>query len=732
MPKAGFPPAIVVCAAVAAFGCRGGERATGPQAITWAARDAAIMRFESPLEVVRFGTPASEPSEAHGFERVPGDVAREPSAGLRRRAEILVRFAEVAPRRALLDLDLPPGGERSARVMLNGHRVMRLDARPGRRRYAIPLPAERQAVGGNTLGLVFAEPVDAQRPPRVFGLAVGPPSPVIDAALRSPYPFTVWAEGNDVLQAGPSRVAWAVESSDGAHLEFATAALGQSRPRMRVEVEEPGTAPRRVWEGEAGAAGRVALGGPGVRRVWLHVEAAEGEVAWARWNGLRVAGPAAPPAPTPPPGALSALRARLASANVLVIVLDAAGAGHFGSYGAPRATTPEIDRLAAEGALFERAYTPAVFTRSAMASVWTSQLPDEHHATVSYDDKLPESVPTLAGIVSAAGIATAAFVGNNMAGEPFGLDRGFAEFHRASRHAHALNGSAQGWLAGNAHRRFFAYLHFREPHYPFDPPPPYDTLFGPDAPLPASVKTDSSWLDRVNEGSHRPSPEEIDHLRRLYDGNLRAVDAEIGRLRKFMEAAGLWDRTVVLLTADHGEALFEHGFVGHNEQLYEESVRVPMIVRLPPGAAAGGGRRISALASLLDVAPTVADALGIPPAGRPSFRGRSLLAEAAGVGTVAAEPVLCRTVGSKPRYALVGPRYKYTYNTRDGDESLHDLERDPEERRDVAAEETVRAEHGRQRLFARLLSLPGRARAGGEWKVTPAEAEEMRALGYVQ
>jgi arylsulfatase A-like enzyme len=210
------------------------------------------------------------------------------------------------------------------------------------------------------------------------------------------------------------------------------------------------------------------------------------------------------------------------------------------------------------------------------------------------------------------------------------------------------------------------------------------------------------------------------------------VDHEVGRLRRRLEELGLWDRTVLILAADHGEALFEHGFIGHNEQLYEESVRIPLLVRLPAGAA-GGGRRVASLTGLLDVAPTVADVFGIPAAATASFRGRSLLPEAAGLAARPVGPVLCRTVGSRPRYALVGERYKYQYNTRDGDESLHDLASDPGERRDIAALDTVRAEHLRQRLFARLLALPGRAVAGaGGWKVSPDEAEELRALGYVQ
>ena len=191
-------------------------------------------------------------------------------------------------------------------------------------------------------------------------------------------------------------------------------------------------------------------------------------------------------------------------------------------------------------------------------------------------------------------------------------------------------------------------------------------MFGPDAPLPASAKTGSEWMDRVNEGTHRPTPEEIDHLERLYNGNLALVDEEVGLLRAHLERLGAWDRTVVIITADHGEAMYEHGFIGHNEQLFEDSVRIPLILRFPPGTIPGG-RRVEALTGLLDLAPTVADILGVPKERLSSFRGRSLLPDAAGGASIPPDEVLSRTVGARPRYTHVGARYKYHYNTRDGD-----------------------------------------------------------------
>jgi arylsulfatase A-like enzyme len=593
----------------------------------------------------------------------------------------------------------------------------------------------------NTLGMVFGAPRESAVPAaeggavaRLFGLAVAPPSAAADALARSNLPFSAWAEGRDLVQAAPSALSWAIEAASRARIRFTPSVReAAAAPSLfRVEAETASGGRRELWRGGPGREVTLDLpGGEDAVRVWLHVDAAEGGPAWGAWRGLALLADGPSPAPSADPAALARARAGLRAANVLVIVLDAAGARHFGSYGRGRPTTPEIDRVAAEGVLFERAYTPAVFTRSAMASVWTSQLPDSHHADVSYDEKLPAHVPTLGEAVSGAGIATAAFVGNNMAGDVFGLDRGFAEFFRVSHRAELIRETLDAWFTRNRDRRFMAYIHFREPHFPFDPRPPYDTRFGPDAPLPASVKTDSRWLDRVNAREHRPTQEEIEHLERLYEGNLASVDEEIGRLRRRLEALGLWERTVVVITADHGEAMYEHGFVGHNEQVYEESVRVPLVIRFPAGTIPGG-RRVTSLASLIDVAPTVADVFGMPAARTPSFHGRSLLPAAAGAPD-SRRGVLARTVGSTPRYAWIGERYKCQVNMRDGEEQLHDLLRDPGERDDILARDPVRAALCRQQLFDRLLELPGRAVASASgWKVPPDQLENLRALGYAQ
>jgi arylsulfatase A-like enzyme len=287
------------------------------------------------------------------------------------------------------------------------------------------------------------------------------------------------------------------------------------------------------------------------------------------------------------------------------------------------------------------------------------------------------------------------------------------------------------WLEANHTRRFFAYAHYREPHFPYDAPPAFIARFGPDAPLPAAAKTDENFISSVNWRGRTLSPEEQDHLVRLYDANLAYVDAEVGALRRRLEELGAWQRTLVIVTADHGEALYEHGpFVGHNEQLYEPSVRIPLIIRFP-GGPGPAGVRIGGLVDTTDLAPTIAEAFGLPSSASVGFGGRSLLAV---VGGAPGKPaVVSRTVGERPRYMLREERFKYMVDTQLGREQLFDLEADAEERNDLGPARPTLLAACRQRLAAWLVALRrARGEALGEDALTPEQRENLRALGYIQ
>jgi len=756
--------------AVLALGCPGAPRQL---VYDLAARTPTAERWSS-REVVLFGTPAGEPHAAAGFYPWSADEAGNRFCWSRREAEVSLTWPSAAPRAAVADLVPFAGVKRQgARVILNGTFVAALKLDDFRHGYRIPLPAEAQRPGDNRLRFVFeatASPADLDPKSRdrgqlaaaFYGLVVGEAADVglHDLLAReAPRPFGLARDGGvpRLDQVGPSSVFYAVRLPDAGELRFRPALhplarTGGGSAAFRITVEEaerPGQV-REVWSRVLRPADQegnrdvvVSLGGNagGIVRLGLHLGAAPGaRLAWGSWRAPRILGRGAvdPLEDAPITAAENAkgeaLRRSLAGMNVLLVILDAARARELGSYGYPRPTTPEIDRIAREGVQFQRAFTPAVHTLGAMSSVWTSQHPDRNHSEVSFSSRLPRDKLTLAEVLSGQGIHTAGFVANAVAGAAFGFDRGFAEFHETFRDygsgAGGFRNVLPGWLERNRGRRFFAYVHFREPHFPYDPAPPFDTKFGPEGPIPKAARQDMAWIVDVNQGRRSLTAEETAHLVRLYDGNLAFADQELGALRKSLEALDLWDRTVVVIAADHGEQLYEHGWIGHNTQLYDDSMRVPLILRFPAGKGPAGVK-LEALVDLLDVGPTIADVFGVLGRGGSDreFQGRSLLAV---VGGASGKPAaLSRSVWDRPRYGLRDARYKLVFDTRTGEEQLFDLEADPGETRSRAAAEPVRAAYYRQALYQWMARLDGRGEAEAGAALTKEQRENLCALGYV-
>jgi arylsulfatase A-like enzyme len=734
-----------------------------------AERIAVADRWSS-RQVLLFGTPSAEPHQAEGFYREAGSGGGDTFLWARGEAEVSLAFSQIAPRSAVVDM-APYQRVRgqSAEVLLNGARVGRITLNDARHRYAVPLPAAAQRVGENRLRFVFAATAspseekgnaDRRQLSAAFHSLVvsGAADAGLDDLLRRDAPPAFGATTKDgvpaLQQVGPSVVRYAIRLPRGGELRFTpglhpAATASAASALLKVTLQKEGGGEEELWSGRLGpgaaAPREVAVRLPGregeLALLGLHVTGAE-RFAWATWNAPRVLGSGTPHEDAPRAAADERRGDRLREAargwNVLLIVLDAARADHFGAYGYSRATTPEIDRIAAEGVVFERVYTPAVYTLGAMASVRTSQPPDRHHGDVSFSARLPTDRLTLAELLTARGIHTAGFVANTVAGGLNGFDRGFAEFHEVWRtvgsRGDVFRQVVPPWLDAQAGRRFFAYVHFREPHSPYDPEPPFDTRFGPDGPIPKAARRPpgDAWIIDVNQGRRTLTPAEADHLVRLYDGNLAYADQEVGELRRALEARGLWDRTIVIITADHGEALLDHGWIGHNVQLFEESARVPLVVRFPP-AAGVGGRRVEALSDLLDLGPTIADAFGVLGEGGSdrAFTGRSLLPVID--GAPGKPSVLLRTIWDRPIYARVDGPHKLVYDTRTGSARLFDLRADPAEKNDRAGADPVTAAYHRQALqetIARLSRLPI-ASAADQPQMTREQCENLKALGYL-
>lgn len=744
-------------------GCAG----SAPVAYDLVARLPVAERAGS-LQTILFGTPAAEPHQAEGFFRWSGGPG---DRFVWARGEVEVALGWDAPRERAAVVDLLPFEgvrEQSVRVLLNGRETASFALAPARQRYLIPLPAAGQRSGENRLRFEFASTASAadvdpkssdggRLAAAFFSLSLGPaddPSLLDLLGREVPGPFSVAGPQQvpSFSQRAASSVRFAIELPGQAELRFTPSLHPAARARggrahLSVWFESLAGSPRELWSATLDGTERdpreVTLALPGVlgeaMALTLRVDGApDARSAWAVWRAPRVLGRGASGSGAGGREAkLAKLRGALADKSVVLVILDAARARQLGCYGYGRATTPEIDRIARESVLFERAYTPAVYTVGAMSSVWTSQQPDQHHGETSFEARLPADRLTLAELLSGRGIDTAGFVANAMAGRALGFERGFAEFHEVfgdpelGSRAELFRDRLPAWLAAHKDRRFFLYVHFREPHFPYDPPPPFRTRFGPDAPLPPEASRERGFYVAVNQGALRPSPEQIEHLVRLYDGNLAYVDREVGELRRALAAAGLLDETVLILTADHGEQLHEHGYISHSAQVYEESTHVPLIVRLPRGAGPVASR-VPALVDLTDLAPTIADVFGTLGQGGSDreFEGRSLLPVA--LGAPGRPVVVARSVWERPLYAIRDSRFKLIRDTRSGQEQLFDLGSDPREARVLDAAASLRG----QWLHQELLAWAGRVRqrragAAEAGELTPEQCENMRSLGYL-
>ncbi|MFN8092830.1 MAG: sulfatase [Vicinamibacteria bacterium] len=764
--------ALASVGALASLACPG-----APKAVVYdlAARS-AVAEAWSAADVLRFGTPAAEPRLVDGFHRESGGATAEPFLWSKQEAEVAFQWPTAEPRVAVVDLaPYKAAGPQAVEVSLNGTRVDGFRLNDARHRYRLALPAAAQRPGDNRLLFAFAaasapsdadpKSLDRRRLAAAFYSIVT--GPAADASIEdllardAPRPFAVGEEKAvpTLTLVGPSVVRFVLRVPPSGELRFtpeleagARAAAGKASFRVLYESESGG-GERELWsavlDGRAKAPGEQVVSLPGregeIARVGLAVGPAGGSprFAWGRFVAPRVLGRDGRPdalegAPRPEADERRAdgLRKALSSANVLLVVLDAGRAQSFGAYGYSRETSPNIDRIAREGVVFERVYTPAVYTLGAMSSVWTSQYPDRHHSEVSFSAKLPKDRLTLAELLSAQGIQTGGFVANAVAGKLFGFDRGFVDFDevfsRLGSSGSVFRQAVPPWLQRNRDRRFFAYVHFREPHFPYDPEPPFDTKFGPDGPIAKADRRNETFFKDASQGRRPFSAEERDHLVRLYDGNVAFADQEIGALREAMEKEGLWEKTVVIVAADHGEELFEHGWIGHNVHLFEESVHVPLVVRFPKGTGPAG-TRVGGLADLLDLGPTIADVFGVLGKGDSdrAFQGRSLLPMAA--GAPGKPVVLSRTIWDRPRYAMRDERYKYLYDTRTGEEALFDVTADPGEARSVAAGQALRAAYYRQALHHWTLELARRQHAADEQAGMSCEqCENLKALGYIQ
>lgn len=432
--------------------------------------------------------------------------------------------------------------------------------------------------------------------------------------------------------------------------------------------------------------------------------------------------------------------------NLVFIVVDTLRADRLGCYGAERETTPAIDAMAARAVRFDRAYATAPWTRPSIASMLTGLYPTSHGAA-TVDLMLPDSVATLAGMLQAEGWVTAGVISHGVISRRAGFARGFDHWEQseARGHDHISTAGVTGQaleqldrLAGGE-QPFFLFVHYFDPHYFWHRHD--DADFAADQ---AGRLNGRQSIWQLRGMRQELTTEELAFIRDTYDEEVRHTDGGVGRLLGRLGELGLENDTVVVFTADHGEEFMEHGWIGHTRSLYEELVRVPLIIRVPGGAPAVVHRPVS----LVSLVPTLLDLLcGSVLDEEYAFQGPSL-APLLGGGEANrgewdgdAEDIFFEVSFDQPeewgaektahKKGILLDGWKLIRDETGGGLELYNLDNDPGESTNMAEARPAVRDRLLARLEARVESL-GAAADTRRMELDERELEQLRGLGYLE
>ena len=414
---------------------------------------------------------------------------------------------------------------------------------------------------------------------------------------------------------------------------------------------------------------------------------------------------------------------RAEAPNIILITVDTTRADRMGFLGCKKGLTPNLDTLARQGVVFEKAFSQAPLTPVSHATIFTGTYP-QFHTVTDFGHPLPALLPYVPEILQKSGYRTAAFIGSLIldpkANLAPGFDRGFDFFdagfhtkrgpnedryHSVERRAGDVVGHALHWMAANQNRKapFFIWIHLYDPHAPYDPPAPFDRRFS--------------------------DP---------YDGEVAYADASLGKLFSYLRQHGLYDRALITMMSDHGESLGAHGESMHGIFLYDETIRVPLLFKLPGELLAG--RRVATRVRLVDVAPTLLSMLSLPLP--PTFQGESLVpmmkmntppgkagpAAAADLPAYAETDYPHRAFGWSSIRSLRTGKYLFVRAPR---RELYDQSRDQSAEHNLAASSPAVTDTLQAQLDQFRDHTASYHEKAAPAPVTPEQSQNLGALGYV-
>jgi arylsulfatase A-like enzyme len=417
--------------------------------------------------------------------------------------------------------------------------------------------------------------------------------------------------------------------------------------------------------------------------------------------------------------------------SVILISIDTLRADRVGVYGSARETTPQLDALADRGVVFENVIAECSWTLPSHVTMLSGLAPSSH-GTVLPNLRAADDVRFVSQILGERGYRTLGLTGGGYVGSHHGFDRGFETFDDTDRSLTETLERALAALDGFGSReRFFFFLHTYDVHCPYTPSPRFAELFGED-PEAEFIET-RGRCGNPHFNSMHLSDGQVRFISNQYDASVREADDALGKFFAALDERGLLDRTVLIVTSDHGEEFQEHGQIGHERTLYRESLMVPLVIHAPSLRP----RRVVEPVGLIDLAPTLLDLAGVEaPA---EMEGRSLLPLIRGArdsdGVLAADafaqtPRFSELDRHVPLRSVATQEMHLIVNRRTGRLELFDFRADPMEQVNLAVADSSRA-----RQLAALIAERERARVRRQppaiWDLSPEDIQRLRNLGYV-
>lgn len=482
-----------------------------------------------------------------------------------------------------------------------------------------PIPAEHMRAGENYLLLTFG----GTEPLRGEDVSVALDSVRIVAGSTMPggdydapdHPTLVsnvslgGVEERAIVARRPTTLSWFAEIPEGAKLGFAVGFEGEGQAAVKVRVTAQGGETTELFQGDAGATWQQrvldlgAFAGKIVRIQFVADGEGAGRVAWARPTVL-----------TPPAPAREAAQAQ----NVVVLTIDTLRASKLRPYNpGTRVRTPNLDRIAEEGMVFERAQSSSNWTKPSVAGLLTGMLPETHGARTE-PATLPNTAVLLSEHLKGNGFNTGAFVANGYVSERFGFNQGWDEYRNfirenTSTEAEDVFRIAGDWVEQNHDERFFLYVQTIDPHVPYDPPGEYLSMYDNRDGYDGQVRPRNTG-NLLHDAKRNPpavtfTASDRRRLEGLHDGEITQHDVHMGNFLQRLDEMGALENTLFVVVSDHGEEFNDHGSWGHGHSIYQELLGVPYIYHLPGVVPQG---RVSAAVSTMSMPATIVELMGVP------------------------------------------------------------------------------------------------------------------------